>query len=350
MQDDIIAKSQQVMPQKFTYSKKQYDNFPQDPSYKNPSQPKSKQKKKSNSNASGLLGFKVDHKEHIVSRISKPTQKMLSDITLSPYYRYSVIPGDYHIYHSDPSKPLDWDIIKKVHILADSESKCPICLENSLLAARANKCGHYYCWPCIIRYLWLAQGAKKCPVCNDSLRAVDLRPVSLHKYQSVSENMVAEFSLMKRPKGTISIFRSSDPNEPTQDSFLSSSSSSSYFNKISIYTNTKQDLLEDKQNLLSAMASADDFEKTSIQRALDLLEKYNSESLPYTEFVNNPFSSGFYYFYQLSDTQPYFLHPINVSMLKKEFSDFELFPPVLTRKIIEIERVYVTEQDQRRYG
>jgi hypothetical protein len=37
-------------------------------------------------------------------------------------------------------------------------------------------------------------------------------------------------------------------------------------------------------------------------------------------------------------------------MLKKEFSDFELFPPVLTRKIIEIERVYVTEQDQRRYG
>lgn len=349
MQDDSIVKNQQLANQKFTYNKK-HDSLGQDQNFKRKKANKGKQRKKHHSNASGLLSFKIEQKEHIPSRISKPPPRVVSDITLSPYYRYSVLPGNYRDYHLDPSLSIDWDTVKKVHILADSEAKCPICLENSLLAARANKCGHYYCWPCVIRYLWLAQGVKKCPVCNDSLRPLDLRPASLYIYQNLSEGVVAEFSLMKRPKGTICVFRQGDNIEPTFDSFPASSSKSSFLNRISIYTDFEEDYVKDKNALVAACLEADEFEKNSIQRALELLEKMNADGMQRCEFMVNRFAGGFYYFYQLCDTQPYFLHPLNVSMMKKQFNEFELFPLTLKAKVIEIERVYITENDQRRHG
>jgi RING-type zinc-finger len=295
------------------------------------------------------LSFKIQHKEIIPSRIIKPAPKTVSDITLSPYYRFAVSPGDYSLYSTDPNMFIPWDLIKKITFLADSEIKCPICLETDLLAGRANKCGHCYCWPCIIKYMWINTGSKRCPVCNDSLRAADLRPVSVNIYRNISEGDCASFMLIRRPKRLITLFKRTEELEKTCMGILKSDSLHAHINKISIYTQANQDYLSEKSVLLQALNTTDELEKPSIQRALDVLEKQYTQT-PYIEFNTDLNPYGFYYFYQLHDTQPYFLHPLNISMLKKQLCEYESFPVNLQGKIIEIERIHITEHEQKKYG
>ncbi|SCV67732.1 BQ2448_5343 [Microbotryum intermedium] len=62
-----------------------------------------------------------------------------------------------------------------------SAPTCPICLSGPT-APRMTKCGHVFCFPCILHYLALADGQKwrKCPVCWDSVYAKDLKVVKWH--------------------------------------------------------------------------------------------------------------------------------------------------------------------------
>jgi hypothetical protein len=328
-------------------SSSSFQSMPDPPASKS-SATKSRPKKKTQSDASGLLGFKVEHKDHIPFRIPRTQPQAISDITLSPYYRFAVSPGNYRDYHSDPNLPIDWDSVRKVRVLTDSEVRCPICLEKQLLAGRANKCGHYYCWPCIIRYSWTCQGTKKCPVCNDSLKSIDLRPVSIQVYHHITENSIGDFSLIKRPKGFITLFSCAFPQDPTVDGTILSSSTNVWNNKLAIYTESLEDLNNENQALQAAMLNSDEFEQSSIQRALDFLPKVYSESVkPETSAESN---YAFFYFYQLADTQPYFLHPLNMTMLKHEFGDYERFPLTIKSRILQIDPVHITETEQRKYG
>ena len=345
MQEDALLKAQQAMYAKHNYQKKQHE-FPQE-NYQKKNKG-SRKKMKAMSNASELLGFKFEKREHLPSKsASKPAPQMISDITLSPYYRFAVDPGDYSLYHSNPSMSLPWGSVRKLTVLADSEVRCPICLETQLLAGRANKCGHCFCWPCIIRYMWM--GSKRCPVCNDSLRQSDLRPVAIELYRAVSSKDTAEFTLIRRPKGMITLFKHGLPLENTFMGMLRSDSQHSGINRICIYTQATDDYHAEIQSLTKAALESEDIEKSSIQSALGNLEK----SLP--PVTNNDFNSsidtdGFYFFYQLSDGQPYYLHPLNTNMLKRQYGDYENFPGTLRGKILEIERIHVNGPGQRKYG
>ena len=130
---------------------------------------------------------------------------------------------------------------------------------------------------------------------------------------------------------------------------LRSDSFHASINKLSVYTSALQDYENDKENLIRASNSSDSFEKSSIERALDLLEKSPPLSIS-AEFSSIVPNNGFYYFYQLSDSQPYFLHPLNTSMLKRQLGEYENFPLTLNSKIIEIERIHITEHEQRKHG
>ena len=341
MQDEI-QKSQQILTSKSQYYKKQ-----------DPNSFKSKQKrpkpKKFNSNASEYLSFKIEKKDPIVKTF-KPVIQTNNEITLSPYYRFAVKSGDYRQFHNDPNLAIDWGVVRKVRILTDSEVKCPICLEQDLLVGRANKCGHYFCWPCIIRYMWVSDVNKRCPVCNASLKSLDLRPVSVQSYTHLTENSFINLALIKRPKGFITLFSANHPSPPTSSNLTFSDSLHTWFNKLSIYSESQQDYIKEKAQLLSALQSTnDEFEKSSIQKALELLEKNFNNAEPVQEPKNNE-NLNFYYFYQVSDGQPYFLHPINMAMLKKQFGSWDLCPVNLKCKLIEIESVHVTEAEQRKYG
>ena len=152
MQDESLIKAQQAAYAKHNYQKKHFEQHTSE-THSNKKKPARSRQKKTNQSASGLLNFKYQAKEHIETRVTRPVPQSNTDITLSPYYRFAVSPGNYSIYHCDPNTVIPWDLVKKLTVLTDSEVKCPICLETELLVGRANKCGHCYCWPCIIRYM-----------------------------------------------------------------------------------------------------------------------------------------------------------------------------------------------------
>ncbi|GAA5913606.1 hypothetical protein JCM6882_001700 [Rhodosporidiobolus microsporus] len=114
-------------------------------------------------------------------------------------FRFIVKPDkDYTAHFADPDLHLDWgDILQVILPTASSalstvttgarndqgsesgKSACPICLSEPT-AARMTKCGHVFCFPCVLHYLALADPGikfRKCPVCHDSIYAKDLKSV-----------------------------------------------------------------------------------------------------------------------------------------------------------------------------
>ena len=61
------------------------------------------------------------------------------------------------------------------NIWREERPTCPICL-GDFCAARMTKCGHIYCWPCMLHYLALEEKTwRKCPICHDAVHKKDLK-------------------------------------------------------------------------------------------------------------------------------------------------------------------------------
>ncbi|KAF9151788.1 hypothetical protein BG015_006220 [Linnemannia schmuckeri] len=93
-------------------------------------------------------------------------------------FRFLMNPrSDYAVYTMDADAPVQWEDIEQV-LIAVPQS-CPICLQPPV-AARITKCGHVYCFSCVLRYLSLNESNKawrKCPICWDAIYEKDLKSV-----------------------------------------------------------------------------------------------------------------------------------------------------------------------------
>lgn len=89
--------------------------------------------------------------------------------------------GDYSIHMCDPDRLVNWNNIEEVHIDTYSTIACPICLYEPM-AGKITKCGHVYCWSCILHYLSLSDKPwRKCPICFESIYKDDLKSVRIIK-------------------------------------------------------------------------------------------------------------------------------------------------------------------------
>ncbi|QRW09106.1 Zinc finger, C3HC4 type (RING finger) protein [Ceratobasidium sp. AG-Ba] len=97
--------------------------------------------------------------------------------------------GDYTVHFADPDIFFQWEDILQVLIprssafasagtAAEGVTTCPICLSPPT-APRMTKCGHVYCFPCILHYLTLGDNTKwnRCPICFDSVSEKQLKCV-----------------------------------------------------------------------------------------------------------------------------------------------------------------------------
>ncbi|KAF8640424.1 hypothetical protein AX17_000090 [Amanita inopinata Kibby_2008] len=110
-------------------------------------------------------------------------------------YRFVMNPtGDYTVHFADPDIYFQWHDIMQViiprssalaHAAAGGEvsaqgegfTTCPICLA-SPTAPRMTKCGHVFCFPCILHYLGLSDTKwARCPICFDSVNEKQLKCV-----------------------------------------------------------------------------------------------------------------------------------------------------------------------------
>ncbi|KAI0170889.1 RING-15 protein [Pestalotiopsis sp. NC0098] len=109
-------------------------------------------------------------------------------------YRFVVDPqGEYAAQASDADKPLDWNNVQQIIASTESQStSCPICLSDPV-APRMARCGHIFCLPCMIRFMNSTSDDeassrketryKKCPICEDSFKIPETRPVRFYAGQ-----------------------------------------------------------------------------------------------------------------------------------------------------------------------
>ncbi|KDQ63141.1 hypothetical protein JAAARDRAFT_147139 [Jaapia argillacea MUCL 33604] len=111
-------------------------------------------------------------------------------------YRFVMNPtGDYTVHFADPDIFFQWHdilqiIVPRMSMVAPTASSgerihqdegqmtCPICLSPPV-APRMTKCGHVYCFPCILHLLNTSDNLKwvRCPICFDSINDKQLKSV-----------------------------------------------------------------------------------------------------------------------------------------------------------------------------
>jgi len=78
-------------------------------------------------------------------------------------------------YSSKNNSNILWEDINTIIYYSVDIYTCPICLEKNLICPQITRCGHIFCWPCLISYydFWtisaIAKKIPKCPLCKEQL-------------------------------------------------------------------------------------------------------------------------------------------------------------------------------------
>uniref|UniRef100_A0A2M3Z0R1 E3 ubiquitin-protein ligase RNF10 n=1 Tax=Anopheles braziliensis TaxID=58242 RepID=A0A2M3Z0R1_9DIPT len=190
---------------------------------------------------------------------------------------------DYGLFQASPDQLVDWTKIEQIHVLSAEEPQCPICLYPPV-AAKMTKCGHVYCWPCILHYLALSDKAwRKCPICYDAIHLPDLRSAVSKPFHAYGTGEYVTLQLMRREKGSMTVVEvtAEPPSAPTASDHhpiphFDANAGNSILTKL-LLTDTAQMLnIMDREkaeleNQIVADGGAESPENIFVQQALDLL-------------------------------------------------------------------------------
>ncbi|XP_068094793.1 E3 ubiquitin-protein ligase RNF10 [Hyperolius riggenbachi] len=110
---------------------------------------------------------------------------------------------DYSVHFSDPDTLVSWDLVEQVRICSHEVPSCPICLYPPV-AAKITRCGHIYCWACILHYLSLSEKDwSRCPICYSSVMKKDLKSVAATETRVYAVGDTITMQLMRREKGVL---------------------------------------------------------------------------------------------------------------------------------------------------
>ena len=112
--------------------------------------------------------------------------------------------SDYSRHLKDPDVIVEWENIEQVRLKTTSDvPSCPICLYPPT-AAKITKCGHVYCWTCVLHYLSLSDEKwRKCPICFESIRREELKSVMSVPWKELKTNDEIEMKLMRRQRDSL---------------------------------------------------------------------------------------------------------------------------------------------------
>uniref|UniRef100_A0A1A8BY02 E3 ubiquitin-protein ligase RNF10 n=1 Tax=Nothobranchius kadleci TaxID=1051664 RepID=A0A1A8BY02_NOTKA len=110
---------------------------------------------------------------------------------------------DYKAHFTDPDTLVNWDCVQQVRIYSHEVPSCPICLYPPV-TARITRCGHIFCWPCMLHYLSLSDKSwSKCPICYETVHTADLKSVVAMETKQYMVGDVITMRLMRREKGSL---------------------------------------------------------------------------------------------------------------------------------------------------
>ncbi|GME75438.1 unnamed protein product [Ambrosiozyma monospora] len=129
-------------------------------------------------------------------------------------YRFIVDPKcDYKPQFLDANVPLEDSSIVRV-IVNKNDHQCPICLDDDFVAPRMTKCGHIFCYPCLMRLFSSLEETDprrrktKCPLCSENIW--EKHPLLSVLINNINENEqkpkvgdTVDLQLMYRPANKI---------------------------------------------------------------------------------------------------------------------------------------------------
>lgn len=309
--------------------------------------------------------------------------------------------NDYSAYTTCPDLLVDWSCIEQVHVFGSTEEpQCPICLYHPV-AAKMTRCGHVYCWPCILHYLALSdkKSWRKCPICYEAVHLEDLKSSVALPHRNYDYTEVATFQLMYREKGSLAVYKAGNQmNIDLGKSFPSFNDSIDKKMNSKLLLAEAQDIqtiIDRERNELKCQLTSDGIEcpdSVFVEQALVLLEEreqqiagniienrknVTSQSEAFSLNINakefNPKESieqsstassmndldsavdqlkiespGNFYFYQSTDGQHLYLHSINIRMLQAMYGSLDRAPHTINGKIIQKEIRSMTEEYRKR--
>ncbi|KAH8303797.1 hypothetical protein KR018_006004 [Drosophila ironensis] len=294
-----------------------------------------------------------------------------------------------------PDALIDWSYIEQINIQTTEELQCPICLYPPV-AAKLTRCGHAYCWPCLLHYLSLSDKTwRKCPICYDAIHAGDLKSCTIEQQRDFLVGDRITFQLMRRCKGSMYIekYGSSDGETVKRFPLLSAGEEAKRYSKFLIAKRGDVAAIIDRERgELRAESDVSCPEDVFIQQALMMLNE-RSEKLglekpePKGEEEEQPppvalglegeakididkaddasISSGeasvslscssnnsnhkYYYFYQSNDGQNIYLHPLNVKMLQACYGTLDQGPLLIDAQVVQKEQHSMDEEHRRKF-
>ncbi|KAI0144065.1 hypothetical protein F4776DRAFT_653426 [Hypoxylon sp. NC0597] len=279
-------------------------------------------------------------------------------------YRFVVSPtGDYASQSVDADKYLDWSDVLQIIASAESQTTaCPICLSDPV-APRMARCGHIFCLPCLLRFMNSTNDDepsqrkearwKKCPICEDSFRLAEVKPVRFYAGQESplprpGEDVVLR--LMVRDSGsTLALPNEGGPDIVNLGEEIPWHFAANVMDYARVMKGTNEYVVEqyDREiNDLRHQAQEDEFqfgaeEGDWTQRAIRAIntakDKIPSQqgdeepSVPPSALKAKQPAGQQFYFY----TAPphLYLSPLDIRILKTRFGDFSNFPSTLLPRV-----------------
>ncbi|KAK9889754.1 hypothetical protein WA026_007135 [Henosepilachna vigintioctopunctata] len=316
--------------------------------------------------------------------ISGKKHKYVKDHYLQAHFQFIVnTSGDYRQYLKDPDALVPWNYIEQVKEYVSESPSCPICLHPPA-AAKITRCGHIYCWSCILHYLSLSDHTyQKCPICFENVCKEDLKSVVVSQHDNFNVEETITLKLMKRNENSLVPYPANETIESSTMANLSDNSSIKTYSKLLLAQNSDILWIINRENseLQLQMEHEEESEKCFIEEAIvclkeretrliaDLVAEVNLANSPTdTSAIHSPVFSNelcaekdaedasqeqsdtkYVYFYQASDGQHMYIHSINVRMLKQCYGSLEHAPSVITAKILAKEEDSITEEYRKRY-
>ena len=146
-----------------------------------------------------------------LSRRQQKRKPYNKDLFLQANYKFMVLDsGNYSRDSMDPDKMLQWEDIVSVTYFTPFPVQCPICLEYPL-CPQITSCGHIFCFPCILQYLFLGEEDhkgdcwKRCPLCFVMISAKDLYTVHITNVEQYQVGEKVDFTFLTRKKNSFTL-------------------------------------------------------------------------------------------------------------------------------------------------
>ena len=317
----------------------------------------------------------------------------------------SEIVNNYNSYKHKNFKNISWKDIELVYFYCHENYTCPICLESKLCCPVISKCGHVFCYPCIIslyNYYKDLNDIKNIPCCPLCKGIIDMNSDDdyfkiCQKIENINYNidMKIKFNLILRDKKSPTLFNLVyDPlltnwensfrykmrDIPEKDS-KEFSFSRIFFANEKIMNNILNQYKTDLNDLKTEFFStSDNLKKISINQCIDKIDslinscKYEKKSKEdnqknkdnsvktYKKNIKENFFSEesddlkvdidykkYSLFYQEEKGDIYYLDPLIMEILLYEYGDYNSLPTELEGNIIDISMIQVNSEFKSKY-